>query len=194
MESLRDHPPSPQYNVSLLNAHGENVFVSANVEIRRPHLVSIGNHVAIDSGLYLTTGAQIGNYVHIGPSVKIIGGRQGLLQMGDFTNIAVGSKIICVSDTFRGDGLVTAPGIPLEYTKLIIAPIVFEDFANVGANVTIMPGVTLREGTAIGACSLVTKSTEPWTIYVGIPARPVRMRPKDIMIAHAKRLGYHKNS
>lgn len=181
---------SPQYDKSLLKAVGEDVFISANVEIRRPKLVTIGNHVAIDSGFYLTPGAEIGDYIHIGPGVIIIGGPKGFLKMGHFTNLAAGGKILCATDEFLGNSLITAPGLPEKYTKVIVKPVVFERFANVGVNAVIMPGVTLGEGSVVGACSLVTKDTEPWTIYTGVPARPVKKRNKKKMIEYAKKLGY----
>ena len=53
-----------------------------------------------------------------------------------------------------------------------------------------MPGVTLAEGSILGANSLLTKNTEPWTIYVGSPAKPIKKRKKDIIIKNAKELGY----
>src|SRR3989338_1337289 len=87
---------SPEYNKSLLKSVGENVFVSANVEIRRPHLVSLGDNVDIDSWSYLTPGLEIGDYVHIAAYVAVIGWPNGFLKMGNFTNIAVGGRIICV--------------------------------------------------------------------------------------------------
>jgi acetyltransferase-like isoleucine patch superfamily enzyme len=180
-----------QYDKSLLKSVGEDVYISPNVEIRRPHLVSVGNHIAIDSGFYMTTQAELGDYIHIAPYVTVIGGVNGILKMGNFTNISAGGKIICGSDEFLGAGLVTAPGIPDAFRDhLRIEPVIFEDFANVGANVVIMPGVTLAEGSVIGACSLVTQNTEPWTIYVGTPARPLKPRPKAKMIEYAKQLGY----
>ena len=40
----------------------------------------------------------------------------------------------------------------------------------------------------IGAGSVVTKSTEPWTIYVGNPAKPIKKRPKEKMLEYAKNL------
>jgi acetyltransferase-like isoleucine patch superfamily enzyme len=179
------------FDINTLRKIGEDVFISQNVEIKRPNLVSIGNHVAIDSGFYITTGAQIGNHIHIAPYVTVIGGENGFLKMGNFTNISVGGKIICGTDEFLGEGLITAPGIPIECRdNLIIKPIVFEDFVNTGANVTILPGVKLAEGCVIGACSLVTDDTEPWTIYVGVPARPLKKRQKDKMIEYARKLGY----
>lgn len=186
---------TPRYDVSRLRTVGEDVFISASVEIRRPHLMSVGNHIAIDSGFYLTTEAELGDHIHIGPYVKVIGGAKAKLTLGNFTNIALGSSIVCGSDEYRGEGLITAPGIPDEYVDVVDRrPIVFRDFANVGAHVVVLPGVELAEGCVIGACSLVTKSTEPWTIYMGIPARPVRDRPREKMIEYARRLGYPERS
>ena len=180
-----------QFDLTKLKQTGRAVYIGENVNIRRPHLVSIGNHVAIDTGFYITTGAELGDHIHIAPYVTIIGGEKGFLKMGHFTNISAGGKIICGSDSFLGEGLITAPGIPEDFRdQLKIAPIVFENFVNTGANITILPGVTLAEGSVIGACSLVTKDTEPWTIYLGVPARPVKLRRKDKMIEFAKRLGY----
>ncbi len=182
---------SEQYDKELLSTYGEDVFISSLVSITRPELVDIGDHVAIDPWLHCTTGLKTGNHVHISSHVSIIGGKNGLLQMGNFTNISTGGRIICGSDGFHGDGLVSAPGIPEEFRDALkIEPVVFEDFANTGANVIIFPGVRLGEGSVIGAGSLVKESTEPWTIYAGVPARPVGMRPRDKMLEYAKKLGY----
>lgn len=181
---------SSHYNYSLLSKYGKNVFISKSVEIRRPYLVKIGNNIAIDTGFYCTTQMKLGDYIHIAPYVTIIGGAKGLIKMNHFTAIGAGSRIICASDSHLGEGLV-GPLIPNKYqNKIIIKPVIFENFAGIATNVVVMPGVTLAEGSVIGACSLVTKSTEPWTIYYGIPARPVKMRRKDIMIKYAKELGY----
>jgi acetyltransferase-like isoleucine patch superfamily enzyme len=40
----------------------------------------------------------------------------------------------------------------------------------------ILPGITVAEGTAIGALSLVRKSTEPWAVYGGNPATKLSVR------------------
>jgi acetyltransferase-like isoleucine patch superfamily enzyme len=179
-----------QYDYGLLQAVGDDVFISANVEIRRPQLVRVGKHVAIDSGFYCTVGAQLGDYVHIAPYVTIIGGAQGRFVMGNFTGIAAGCRIVCGSDECLGAGLM-GPTIPDQYRdNLIIAPVTVENFATVSTNVVLLPGVTLGEGSVIGACSLVRHSTEPWTIYAGIPARPLKTRPRESMLAAARALGY----
>lgn len=174
-----------------LKSVGENVFISKHVEIKRPHLIQIGNNVAIDSGFYITTAGIFGDHIHIAPYTTIIGGSEGLIIMDAFSNISTGGKIITGSDQFLGEGLISAPGIPMEYRdNLKIEPVYFKKFANVGANVTVLPGVTLGEGSVVGACSLVTKDTEPWTIYFGVPAIPIKIRRKDKLIEFAKCLGY----
>lgn len=181
---------SSQYDYRQLNACGEDSFISANVEIRRPQLVSVGSHCAIDTGFYCTVSMEMGDYIHIAPYVTVIGGAQGRLTMGHFSSIAAGSRVICGSDDHMGAGL-CGPTIPDQFKDHVtFAPVIFEPFANVTTNVVIMPGVTLAEGTVVGANSLVTKSTEPWTVYVGTPAKPIKSRPHVRMKDFARQLGY----
>ncbi len=178
-----------QFDYSQLRTCGEDVRISANVEFTRPHLVSIGNHVAIDSGFYCTVAAEIGDYIHIAPYVTAIGGAPGVLRMGHFTTVAAGCRLICVSDEYTGEGLI-GPLIPEGLRgKLTIAPIVLENFAGIATNSVVLPGVTLAEGSILGACSMLTHDTEPWTIYMGVPARPILARKKDLL-EKAKQLGY----
>lgn len=181
---------SNQYDYSELKSFGSDLFISGNVEIRRPNLVSVGSHSAIDTGFYCTVQAEIGDYVHIAPYVTVIGGAQGVFKMDHFATLAAGSRIICGSDEHLGEGLV-GPTIPKPYKdKIKFAPVIFERFANVGTNVVIMPGVTVSEGSVVGSNSTVTKSTKPWTIYVGNPARAVKIRKKENILKYASELGY----
>jgi len=46
----------------------------------------------------------------------------------------------------------------------------------IGHNATVMPGVTVGNGAAIGAGAVVTKDVAPYTIVVGVPAKPLRQR------------------
>lgn len=184
---------SERYDTSLLHSCGDDVWISKMVSLRRPHLATIGTHVAIDEFFVGTTALVLGDYIHISTHVSVIGGEKGFLQMGNFTNIATKGTIICGSDSFLGDGLITAPNIPEEYRDTVITkPVIFEDFVNIGANVTIFPGVTLPEGVVIGACSLVRPSDtlKPWTVYVGNPLREVKIRPSEHMKKYAAALGY----
>ncbi|MES2132779.1 MAG: acyltransferase [Bacteroidota bacterium] len=187
---MADFINSPEYDYSLLKKCGEDVFISAKAEIRRPHLVSIGNHVAIDSGVYITTQAEIKDYIHLSPYITIIGGEKSKIVVEDFVTIAAGSRIIAGSDRFLGDGF-TSVTVPEPYRDTVdFSTVNFQRFSGIGTNAVIMPGITIAEGSVIGACALVTEDTEPWTIYVGTPARPVKIRPKEKMIEYAKKLGY----
>jgi len=169
---------------------GEDVFISKNTEITRPELCAIGNHVAIDSGFYCTTKLTIGDYVHISPHVAVIGGKYTSLTIEDFCFVSVGAKLVCGSETFNGDGLI-GPLIPDKYKDtLILEPIVMKRFSGVCAGSVVLPGVTMAEGSVLGASSMLKCNTEPWTIYVGSPARPLKKRKSETMIRYAKHMGY----
>lgn len=170
--------------------YGKDVFLHESVEFTRRELVKIGNHVAIDSGFYCTTGLTIGDYVHISPHVAVIGGKKTSLNVEDFCFISTGTKLICGSETFWGHGLV-GPLIPDEYKDdQIIKPIILKRFAGTLANSVVMPGVVMGEGSVLGANSLLKCDAEPWTIYAGNPAKPIRTRLKHKCYEYAEKLGY----
>lgn len=166
---------------------GIDVKIDPTANIIRPHLIELGNHVAIDN-IYWSTGGIIGDYVHIAPFVSIIGGADSQLIMGHFSGISTQCVIVCASDDFT-DGMMN-PQVPIQYRNVINKPVIFENFACVAINCSVMPGVTLAEGSVLGANSLLTKSTEPWTIYVGSPAKPIKIRNKKNILENAKKMGY----
>jgi len=49
----------------------------------------------------------------------------------------------------------------------------------IGAGVTLARGIRIGTGAVVGSGSIVTKDVEPYTIVVGVPARPVRKRFDD---------------
>ena len=53
----------------------------------------------------------------------------------------------------------------------------------IGYGVKLFKGITIGNGAVIGACSLVNKSVEPYTIVAGTPARPIRRRFSEAEIA-----------
>ena len=171
-----------EYEYSKLKSFGKNCFISSNVEIRRPHMVDLGSFVAIDSGFYLTTPAKLENYIHVAPYVSCIGGVAAILEMQNFSTIAAGARLICYGDEHLGYGLV-GPTIPKEYSdRMVGGKIVIERYASIGTGAIVLPGLTLAEGSVLGAGAVLTKNTEPWTIYIGSPAKPIRSRPHAKMI------------
>ena len=59
---------------------------------------------------------------------------------------------------------------------LVTAPIVIGNGAWVAADVFVGPGVTIGEGTVVGARSSVFKDVAPWIVAAGNPARELRKR------------------
>jgi acetyltransferase-like isoleucine patch superfamily enzyme len=171
---------------------GEDVFVCDNVNITRPNLVELGNHIAIDYGFHCTTGMVIGDYVHIGPHVSCIGGKTATIIAKGFNNIMGGSRLVCGSDRFDDSGLFGAL-IPEELKgRQIIKPIIMEEFSNIGTNAVVMPGSRLRKGVLLTAGSLLMGDTEEWGIYKGNPAVLIKKIDGTKIIENAKKLGYEE--
>ena len=168
---------------------GKDFYMHKDVYIKNLDTARFGKHVAIDKGFYCTTQINVGDYVHIAPYTIIIGGNNASLIMEDFSGIAAGSRIVCAGDDFAS-GYLMNPQVPEKYRKVINSPVVFERFSCVGVNSVVLPGVVLAEGSVLGANSTLTKSTEPWTIYVGSPARAVKTRPRTFAHDLIKELGY----
>jgi galactoside O-acetyltransferase len=53
----------------------------------------------------------------------------------------------------------------------------------------ILPGVTLEDGVAIGALSLVTKNCEAFSVYAGNPVRRIKDRKRDLLELERRFLG-----
>jgi len=161
-----------------------------DVIFKRPELVKIGNHVAIDKGFYCTTSLEIGDYVHISPYVTCIGGKEGKLIVKGFNNIMAGARIVCGSDRFDDSGLFGAM-IPKELKgRQIIEPVVMEEFSNIGTNAVVLPGSILRKGVLLTVGSVLIGDTEEWGIYKGNPAKLVKKIDGSKIIENAKKLGY----
>lgn len=59
---------------------------------------------------------------------------------------------------------------------IITGDVIIEDFAWIGANVFISPGVTIGRNSVVGANSIVTKDIPENCIYGGVPARLIRVK------------------
>jgi galactoside O-acetyltransferase len=168
---------------------GKDVFISDRAIIKRPSLCDIGSHNAIDNEVTISTELIMGDYIHIAPGVTAIGGADSKLILEDFSFIAAGTKVVCGSEDYTGLGLV-GPTIPKEYRSINYSTVKFGRFAGCGVNCSIMPGVTFGEGAILGANSLAVRDLEPWTIYVGSPAKPVKKRDMMLILKYAAELGY----
>jgi galactoside O-acetyltransferase len=176
-------------DLSALAELGGRAIVGKTVRIRKPDRVRIGDHSIIDDFTYISCGLTVGLYTHIGAGGVLIGG-DAHITIGNFVNIAPGCRLIAASNDFTGGGLV-GPTIPAEFAgKSIIANIRIDDHALFGTGTVILPGCHIPEGVSIGAMTLVMSDLqlEPWTLYAGIPAKPLKKRAPEAILDAAKRL------
>jgi galactoside O-acetyltransferase len=107
--------------------------------------------------------------------------------MDDFSGLAYGCQVFTQSDDYSGSTM-TNPTVPMQFKSEYKASVHIGRHCILGTNSVVMPGVEMAEGSATGAISLVTESTEEWKIYVGIPARCVRDRSRDLLALEEKYL------
>jgi acetyltransferase-like isoleucine patch superfamily enzyme len=165
---------------------GKNVRISSRASIYEPDLISIGDHSRIDDFCVVSGNVTIGRNVHFPVFCNVAGGEPGI-TIEDFSCLAYGVHVLAQSDDYSGRSL-TNSTVPDMYKCEIKEPVRVCRHCIVGTGSVIMPGVVLAEGTAVGAMTLVRESTEPWSIYVGIPARRIRARSRDLLLLEARYL------
>lgn len=159
---------------------GKDVKVSKNASIYDHHLIEIDDFSRIDDFCLLSGKVRIGKYCHITPMCLIAGGNLGVC-LDDFVTLAYGVKLFSQSDDYSGLTM-TNSLIPKEYKNEKFAKVVIKKHSILGANSTVLPGVTINEGCAIGAMTLVTKSLDSWGIYTGVPAKRIRTRSRKLEV------------
>lgn len=109
------------------------------------------------------------------------------IRIGTGTFLNVDTAFTCVYDEVRigarvqigprvsfetmGHGLDYVPGKGRGRTS---APIVVEDEVWIGANVVILPGVTVGRGAVVAAGAIVNRDVAPYSLVGGVPARLIR--------------------
>lgn len=129
---------------------GDECKIASFVEIQRG--VVIGHNVKIEAFVFIPTGVTIERGAFIGPHVC-------------FTN-----DLYPASTNEEGE--------LLDADEWQVVPTVVKQGASIGANATIVCGVTIGEGALIGAGSIVTKDIPPRVLALGCPARVVGPRPQ----------------
>jgi acetyltransferase-like isoleucine patch superfamily enzyme len=158
---------------------GKNVKVSDKASIYNFDKISIDDNSRIDDFCIVSGKIKIGRNVHITPMCLVAGGEKGII-FEDFTTIAYGAQVFTQSDDYSGKTMVNST-IPKKYKNEYKKKVILKKYSIVGAGSIIMPGVILKRGTSIGAKSLVLRSTEAWSIYVGNPAIKLKDRKKDLL-------------
>jgi len=144
----------------------KNVKIYDRAKIVGLENIEFGEHIIIDDFvfIYAKRRVRIGNYVHIAAFASITGDQE--VTFGDFSCISWGCRVFTATDDFTGHGFGNST-VPEEFRNVYRAAVTIGRFAIVGANSVILPGVTIGEGASVGANSVVTRSLEPWGVYLG---------------------------
>ncbi len=154
---------------------GKDVRISRKASIYSPGEMIIGDSVRIDDFCILSGAITLGSYIHISAHCCLYGSRG--IVMEDFSGLSPRVTVFSATDDFGGEFLI-GPMVPQEYTHVTGGLVKLEKFVQAGAHSVILPGVTLHEGSVTGAMCLVNRSLDPWTIYTGVPAKPLRARTR----------------
>lgn len=124
--------------------------IQPNVFFVNCRRIRCGRNFAVNSNTYINAvgGVDIGDDVLFGPNVVIS----------------------------SGEHQYSSEKTPVTLQPIVRKKIIIGNGVWIGANAVIMPGVTLGEGTVVGAGSIVTKPTEPFSVVVGVPAKKIRSR------------------
>lgn len=158
---------------------GKDVKISDRASIYNADQIEIGDYSRIDDFCVISGKVKIGRNVHIAPYCLVAGGEKGII-FEDFSGLAYQVQVFTQSDDYSGQTM-TNPTVPAEFKKEAKRAVFIGRHSIVGAGSIIMPGVSLNEGTSVGAMSLVRKSTESWSIYLGNPAKKIKDRKKDLL-------------
>lgn len=160
---------------------GENVSVAKNMTIIGVENISLANNIRIDGNTVIAVHAgalEIGNNVHIGNGCFL--GCVGGVSLLEFSGLSQNVSIYSGSDDYSGETL-SNPTVPDKYRNVKVAPVIIKRHVIVGSGSIILPGVTIGEGSSIGALSLVTKSLKEWGVYCGVPVRRLKDRSKQLL-------------
>lgn len=159
---------------------GDPVFISDKASFYGCSRIRLGHHVRIDDFAVLSAGEggiTIGNYIHIAVYSSLIGA--GAIRIEDFANISSRVSVYSSSDDYSGETM-TNPMVPDAYKAVQHAPVLIGRHVIIGAGTVILPGVTLQEGAAVGALSLVNQDCAAFGIYAGVPAVWRKARSKQL--------------
>ena len=153
------------YYRGILGRMDSNVFIDQGVFFAYPKSVELSEFSYIDKNtIIMSKTARIGRRVHIAPRVFISGG--GDFEIQDYACIATNSNIITSTEVLKDGARCSGPMVSAKQRNVLRSQVRILKDAFIGANVTILPGVTVAQGSVIGAGVTLAKDTEPWGIYV----------------------------
>lgn len=175
LERLSSPKTQLPHNVKI---HPSSEFEVARLCLKPDCSVTIGEQCQVSGALIFDkekASISIGKRVFMNGS--IIAAKS--VDIGDDALIAWGVTIIdhnshSISFSKRSDDVIDAKENKKNWEYVKIEPVKISNKVWIGFNSIILKGVTIGEGSVVGAGSVVTKDVPSWTIVAGNPARVIR--------------------
>ncbi|MCB0512352.1 MAG: acyltransferase [Bacteroidetes bacterium] len=129
------------------------------------YFMKIGKQTHIQMGLrvYAPWKIRIGNNCSVGNNC-FLDGRRGI-EIGNNVDLASYVQILTLGHDLDD-----------ETYKTVGKKVIIKDHASIFTSANILPGIIVEEGAVVGLAAVLTKNTEPWSIYAGNPAKFIRKR------------------
>lgn len=168
---------------------GKNMMLSDKASYYNCENIRLGDSVRVDDFCVLAAGhdgIEIGSHVHVAVHCSIIG--RARIKIEDFAGLSSRVSVYSSSDDYSGAAM-TNPTVPPEFTNVRHAEVNIGRHVIIGAGSIVLPGVTLEEGVAVGALSLIRKNCKAFGVYMGTPAKRISERKRDLLELEKKFLG-----
>ncbi len=156
---------------ALAKRFGHGVRIGRGAIARHPETFEIGDGVVIGEQAFIQGRFDgrcvIGDYAWLGPQ-SYFDARD--LVLGEYVGWGPGARVLGSQHT----GLPV--DVPVIQTDLRIEPVRVGDWADIGVNAVLMPGITIGRGAIVGAGAVVTQDVPAFAIVTGVPARFARWR------------------
>lgn len=136
-----------------------------------------------------TGNIHLGKRCRLGMDIELGTEEQGKITIGDDTRLNRGCTVVSYSQIDIGDFAIIGEfatirdanhgmklGEPMRYQPHDTRPIRIGRDVWIGRGCCILPGVSIGEGSVIGANSVCTRDIPPYSIAAGIPAKVIRKR------------------
>jgi len=154
-----------------------NVLLDQNVFFAHPKRIELRSFAYIDKNVHLmSNSAKIGRRVHIAPKVFFSGGGDFIAH--DYSCVATNTSIITSTEVLKDGARCSGPMVSAKQRNVMRGKVILHKDAFIGAAAIILPDVEIAEGSVIATGVTVSKSTEPWGIYVGARTNKLTEREK----------------
>ncbi len=151
---------------------GQGVILEAGVLAFHPENIEISDHVYVGhqtilKGYYknkmvIEEGTWIGQQCFLHSAGGLVIGK----------DVGIGPNVRIITSSHTEEGIVKL----ILHSRIVFKPVTIEDNCDIGVGAIILPGVTIGQGTQVGAGALVNANLPPYAVAVGVPARVIRMR------------------